>query len=540
MPSPANTQPCASPASQAAVSEPATQGVEPEARRGGLYKLPQHQGQALAPYSKPQLASSSPPEPSAPSQAVAWIKLTAAQIRSGETVTQRLALLEIFGGQPRPWSMTGATQKLAQRLQAPRGALSLDRGFEPSEDVLEPALQADILVVISAGAVEVLWIATPCESVCIMWTRHGPHPFRSRWEPDGRADMPNHWRNYAAMHNAFIALSGSLFRLQHAAGRTCFIENVVDVGNPRSPYYQRSKRHHVSLWITSWMQALARDLPLRWGTTDMCGWLGRFHKPTTVVGAGPKAAAYLAAINRVRCITAVHVLRATDTKPDGTNWSREAGQYPQLFCAYGAAVWLSEWLADPLPTPHLMVLKQQRVMAFLAWFGPTSGASGAPVRDPGAVAPTPTSLEVWWDSEESQALTAHKADAEQAGAAPATAPELIAWQSAHDELPAAWPESEDVQSAHVSQARSTTLGFISRRRAAPELAEVLARRPLPHPYRMVYADVNVTYERAAPWPTGWPPRPIAAEQVWLDGVYADMLEAIRAFVTLSFMRARPS
>ena len=449
---------------------------------------------------------------------------------------EKLALFEIFGGQPRPWSMTGATQRLAKVLKAPRQAFSLDRGFELSEDIFDPQLLNAIRVVLQAGLVDVLWIATPCESVSVMWTRHGQHPFRSRSEPDGRSDMPQHWRNYASMHNAFFSVTKQLAIWQHSAGKTFFIENVTDVGNPKSPYFQYSKRHHVPLWITSWLRSLATLVKLSWATTEMGGWLGRFCKPTTICGGGPRASAYLERVNEVRSVASAHTLRATDVKPDGTNWSREAGQYPQLFCAYAAATWLLEWRMEPLGRPKYMVLKQERVAAFLAPFaaGADRLAAGADLFAGGVdqleVAPTEqpkaaTTLERWWQGEQEIAAAASAADQacyEVEQAVPA------AWQSAHESLPSQWLERTDVVAEHVGVARETPLPFVSRRRAMPESAEVLAKRPLPRPSRMVDSAAKPYYQACESWPHSWPPRPVKAEQVWLDGVYDDMLEAIAA------------
>ena len=134
------------------------------------------------------------PESATPpvSDAVRWIARAAELVRQGKRPEQSLALLEIFGGAPRPWSMTSATNRRIARLGHSEHwlALSLDAGFEPSENVFEPGLARDIETILDAQLVELLWIAIPCESLSIMWTEHGPHPFRSRGQPDMLEDIP--------------------------------------------------------------------------------------------------------------------------------------------------------------------------------------------------------------------------------------------------------------------------------------------------------------------------------------------------------------
>ena len=498
------------------------------------------------------------------SRAVEWLAAAAGALRRGEAVPQRLQLLEVFGGRPREWSMTGATNMLAVKTGAPVVALSLDAGFEPSEDVFDAQLYADMCAVIDAALVEYLWLAIPCESRSIMWTRHGKHPFLSREEPDGRADMPPEWTKYARMHNAIIARGCSLAKRQFAAGRTYFIENPVDVGNRASPYYQHSKRHHVSLWICSWFRTLATETSPSYATTEMCAWLGRFHKSTTVSGAGPRAAAYLYRINEVRCITSAHVLRATDIRPDGTPYSPEAGEYPQLFCAYAAATWLSAWLPEQLMRPKILVRTAPRVTEFLAIFGrpstqsrpgePSSAEplpslrSGAPqnragtrttATDEGALTQNgeplsgerqasskrldERSLEAWRQhSSEQEALACATA----ANSRPSSL-EVTNWASAHFLLPDRWDESADAVARRVAEARQEPLRFVSRRRAAAEDPQRLAKRHFPCPTVAVNQEPADAY-RAAQWPEGCPPRPIAAASVWRDGVYSEMLDAIAA------------
>ena len=481
---------------------------------------------AQEPRPQPVIASlTAAPTPASP--AVEWITRTAAAVRSGNPPQERLALLEIFGGAPRRWSMTGAVNMLALQHGMPVRAYSLDAGFEPTENVLDESLLADIGVVIDAALVGVLWLAIPCESRSIMWTQYAEHPFLSRREPDGRADMPPSWRRYARMHNTLIATACALAGRQRVRGGTYYIENPVDVGLPSSPYYQHSKRHHVSLWISSPFRALAAETSPHYATTEMCAWLGRFHKPTTIAGSGPGSSHYLYLVGEVKCRTASHILRATDLKPDGSPYSPEAGEYPQLFCAYAAATWLEPWLAEQLPRPKLMVRSSQRVLAFLARFissPPEPTEAHTQQSGPPADAPSRTgSLEEWREYSNLSAEEAARASVSY----PPLGANLADWRSAHTSLPAHWDESSDVVASKVAEARAHPLQFISRRRAEPELLSNLAERHFPCPTVAVQTEAAPAYAAVAPAPD-WPPQPIAAHQLWRDGIYAEILAAVAA------------
>ena len=99
------------------------------------------------------------------------------------------------------------------------------------------------------------------------------------------------------------------------------------------------------------------------------------------------------------------------------------------------------------------------------------------------------------------------------------------WRSAPDALPQQWDEASDVTGAQWELRRSESLRFISRRRAEPEAAEVLARKPLPVPH--VPPDrpaIEVAEPRA--WPAGAPSRPIHISQLYHPGIYSDIVKAV--------------
>ena len=99
------------------------------------------------------------------------------------------------------------------------------------------------------------------------------------------------------------------------------------------------------------------------------------------------------------------------------------------------------------------------------------------------------------------------------------------WRAAPDALPSHWDEREALNGQELATARADPLPFISRRRAEPESAEVLARRPLPMASVPVATEATSKY-RCMDWPEGSPPRPVTAHQLWLDGVYEEIRDAI--------------
>ena len=89
--------------------------------------------------------------------------------------------------------------------------------------------------------------------------------------------------------------------------------------------------------------------------------------------------------------------------------------------------------------------------------------------------------------------------------------------AAIDCLPTDWEERARASEANVAEARSHEIPFMSRRRARPEAAEVLAGMPFPvatPPVQRAAAPVVVPRG----WPVGAPPRPVRRQQLWgLDG-----------------------
>ena len=105
------------------------------------------------------------------------------------------------------------------------------------------------------------------------------------------------------------------------------------------------------------------------------------------------------------------------------------------------------------------------------------------------------------------------------------APPAGGWRSAPDALPQQWDEASDVTGEQWELRKSEALRFISRRRAEPEAAEVLARKPLPVPHVPPNRPATEVAKPRA-WPVGAPPRPIYISQLYYPGVYSDIVKAV--------------
>ena len=400
----------------------------------------------------------------------------------------------------------------------------MDSGYRPSEDITMQAIFEALDRVISAGAVINLWIALPCESVSLFWTRRGVSPFRSRSMPDGVVPMPRAWAAYVMRHNTIFERGCHLATSQFHASRTYWIENPADLGQIGSPLFRHDKRGHVPLWLTSPIRQLTTATNPSWATTLMCRWFGRFHKPTTIMSAGPGAATLTYRYNLMRCITRVHVLRAADVDANGKAISQESGEYPQLFCAYTVASWFERYHevapGERLPMPTAISRSASSVHSFLSFgFAPSQRAlpsskwprALANARQPYREPDTPSMA---------SAAAALKAITE-------PSPHAVQgpWRSAHQEIPGHWDEAADANGLTLEAARDTSLSFVSRRRAIPELPLNLVRREFSQPSSRVTSDRS-TWHKITTWPTNCPARPIAASQLWLDGVYDEILDAI--------------
>ena len=422
--------------------------------------------------------------------------------------TSVVDLMEVFAGPMRPMSMSSAVRLCGGR------AVAIDKLYGSHMDVLNDECFEGLLNVIRQGCVRLLWLAVPCGSFSAMWAWRKKHPFRSRSEPDGLAAMPARFRSYVAQVGGVVRRAVDLAIAQWAAGGSLVIENPTDFGNPRSPFYAWRAKGHVPIWLTSEMRRLARTVQPSWATTCMCGWLGRFKKPTTLCGAGPLVAPMLIQMQRVQCTHGSHVLNAADVDASGAAVSPSAGEYPPLFCMFWAH-WL---MSAERPAFMLSQLKPwrpgagfqiQRAASFIA----------AAVRRGGSTAGVPLEAR-----EESIAAAVAEAEAQPPEEAPPVQPQ---WSSAPDAIPSSWDEATDVRGELVERARTRPLEYLSRRRAEPESPEVLARRPLPRPSAAPATQVARRFGRYD-FPPSCPPRPIHIAQLHLDGVHEEIRLAIRA------------
>ena len=405
-----------------------------------------------------------------------------------------VTLMHIFSNTDRPGGLSDATRA--------GGGSAINVDIKIGGDrhsILDDVVYEALCRWAASGLVEHMWLGVVCSSFSLLWTQPGRIKLRSRQHPEGLLPLPPKWFEYVQRGNMIVRRAVTIAILQYRSGRSFFIENVPDYGYPQSPLFRWSKRAHVPIWITSWMRGLASEVPLLWGTTAMCGWGGPFHKPTTVCGAGPNASAVLG-INEVQCTTLRHELLATGVDSQGRQLSPLSGEYPPLFCAYfaytftrGVAPHAPSAAAQTAVTQHLLsVIDRQR--ASMA----EPSVHATPASEPSSSSPS---------SMLSSAAFAAIA---------------VGWRSAHDAIPTHWPEREDVMGERYARVRADPLPYISRRRAEPESAEVLARRPMPQPVAPPTTAPKPPRPPTA-WPEGCPPRPIRIAQLYHDGVYADIM-----------------
>lgn len=435
-----------------------------------------------------------------PSEAV-----TPSAAQSDETIH----LLEWFSGSPRSWSMVDAVRRC--------GGTAIGRDVLLGDDILcDATFQAD-LALLRSGRVRNLWLGAPCVSYTAMWAWNKHHPFRSRRQPDGLVPMPREWAAYVAKHNAITARVVELAFAQWSAGGTFFIENPADQGMPGGSCYRRAARGSVPIWITSWIRWLCSATQPYWATTDLCRWFSPYRKPTTLCASGP-GAHFVLATNAARCYHPTHALRVTDVDADGNPLSRQAGEYPPLFAAYWAFVF-----TGGTPPPIFAISTARAAARFIARVSRRGGeAPEAPLSASTAeTAPSEAELEAIAAAANAPPLPVPP---------PANPSPEPSWRAAPEAMPAHWQEAADVRGEAYETVRREPLAYLSRRRAEPEAASVLAARPMPRPSIAPVAPERTTYQRMQ-WPVGSPPRPVRAEQLWLDGVYDEILDAIDTVAT---------
>ena len=466
-------------------------------------------------------------------------------------------MLHVFAGEPRLGSFADA----AASLHAEVDQLDLLRGGVDNDMSSLPAQQA-VLAAVRAGTYAVVWIGTPCSSFSLWWLDASMRQLRSRERPGGVLGLPARERAYLRKHNALVDFSAELAMAAFMAGATFVIENPPDRGAPLSPLFRWTARQHAPLWLMPCMRQLATATKPVWLTFPQCAMGGDFQKWTVLMAAGPRAE-QLQALGRLTCTHEKHKRVAQGRDSNGESNAAASGAYPLGMAAFVMYALVRPELRSP-PGAHANS------------DGPGMGTTRAGVPPPSDVAPfVGAALDVVRHSvrdqeqlnaraaaafcngmqcgecdagagSESPAATLGHPDMQQQGAGCSAASvgdagaaahalqsqvvqsqpaPVVGWQSCPLAMPEAWDERADVAGEQWERRSAEALRFISRRRAEPEHAEVLAHRPLPTPH--VPPDMPVVEPQFQPnWPAGAPARPVRVHQLYYEGIYDEILEMV--------------
>lgn len=96
-------------------------------------------------------------------------------------------------------------------------------------------------------------------------------------------------------------------------------------------------------------------------------------------------------------------------------------------------------------------------------------------------------------------------------------------------MPARWPECSEWRGPAAKQAAVAELRYVSRRRADPELGEKLLREALPKPTLPPSLEARPASVDSS-WPEAAPAPPVAIEQLFEPGVYAELQGSIQEVV----------
>ena len=445
-----------------------------------------------------------------------------------------LRVLLVFSGEPRAGELADAFEALGCHVDAVDVLVG-----GATHDVLDPRTQQLLLDAARAGTYDLVWIGTPCSSFSVLWIDGHTVLPRARSQPEGVHPLPPRLAGYIKKHNAMADFSAALAHAVFDAGRTYVVENPVDRGMVGSPHFRWATRRHVPLWLMPSFRELSKGTRARWVTFAQCAFGGDFQKMTTLMAAGPRAAA-LRQLERMVCThgSAPHARQAKGYDLDGKSNSAAAAAYPPLMCACVAALLVAPPCLACTTVEHFSASSEsaRALLAAVAQLELTNtqaaatfvagmGGGNSQEADAPPTVPEGAASERRPAPDEGPAARAAAA----ARASPEAARGLgnLGWRSAHDAMPAHWPERVDVIGERADAARRSELRYVSRRRSEPELAEVLARRPLPSPHPPPDLSARLRPGKV-PWPAGAPPRPIRIAQLYHDGVYDDILSDMHA------------
>ena len=420
------------------------------------------------------------------------------QFHGGQPASE--GMLHLFAGKPRVGSFAEAGAHLGSAVVQ----VDLLHGGA-AHDVASEDFREEIIRAVREGTFTIVWIGTPCSSFSLWWLDASMRQLRSRDRPEGLPGLPARERAYLRKHNAMAEFSARVALAAFEAGATFIIENPPDRGMIGSRLYRWRARRHAPLWLMHCMRELARETQPLWLTFPQCAFGGLFQKWTTLMAAGPRAN-QLMALGQLECTHDKHERVAMGRDAAGASNAAAAGAYPIGMTAF--VMWA-------LARPELR--------------------SGQwPVAAPTDVRP--------YVGDALSALEANRREQQRRNEAAAARvcgdvcigcdqpqPEAVAvpprWRSTPLAMPTAWDERSDVSGEQWAMRKAEKLRFISRRRAEPEAAEVLARRPLPTPH-VPKSVAAFAQQGFIGWPAGAPPRPIHISQLYYSGVYDEIMAVV--------------
>jgi len=413
-------------------------------------------------------------------------------------------MLHLFAGRPRLGSLAHA----AEQLRVTVDQIDLMHGGSEC-NMAVPESQEAILAAVRSGTYSIVWIGTPCSSFSLWWLDKSMRQLRSRQRPAGVAGLPPRERGYLRKHNALVEFSAKVALAAFEAGATFVIENPPDRGRPTSRLFRWASRDHAPLWLMPCMKALAKETKAIRLTFPQCALGGDFQKWTALMAAGPRAQ-QLEALAALRCVHSKHARVAEGRDGNGASNAAASGAYPLGMAAF--VMWAlarPDVRAEASGVPPSICTLQALVGSALD--GVRQSIRGQELMNAQAVAAVcgETQCETCESSVDTAALPTP----------------LLGWRSVANELPAQWDETSDVGGEQWVLRSSQALRFISRRRAEPEAAEVLARRPMPKPHVPPLKPI-VSSPELPDWPVGAPPRPIHISQLYHPGVYDDIQDAL--------------
>ena len=175
-----------------------------------------------------------------------------------EQPKRRRVVFHLFAGPRRSDGLVAAAHQLFSNSVE---VIEVDHreGAEPEDDLSQASLQSDVVQLVRSGVVLATLMGTPCESFTVAHAREPTEaPWRTKAEPEGRSDLPEHASIYLEGQNALVRFTARVFAAALETDSAAILESPAPRDDPNSRAHWLDRSHVAQIWDMPVLIALRR------------------------------------------------------------------------------------------------------------------------------------------------------------------------------------------------------------------------------------------------------------------------------------------